>query len=177
MKESRVNRSQKTATVEEIRAKAQPASIAVVTNFQGMPVEELTKLRVKIREAGGDYLVVKNTLARLAFNGGTHDVIKDQFKENCGVALGSSDPMPVVKALTDFAKTSKKFAVRHASLEGKFLTAANVAELARLPGRPELLAQTLGTMNAVPTNFVSLFANVIRGMLYALKAIEEQKAA
>ena len=172
-----MNRSQKAAVMEEIRAKTQSASIAVVTDFQGMPVEELTKLRVKIREAGGEYLVVKNTLARVAVSGGTHDVIKDKFKENCGVALGASDPVPVAKALTDFAKTSKKFAVRHASREGKFLTAADVTELARLPGKPELLAQTLGTMNAVPTNFVSLFANIIRGMLYALKAIEEQKAA
>ena len=172
-----MNRSQKTAVLEEIKAKAVGSSLAVVTDFKGMSVEELTKLRVKIREAGGEYYVVKNTLARIAFTGSAHDVIKDKFKENCGVALGSSDPVPVAKALTDFAKTSKQFAVRHASLEGKFLTAQNVTDLAKLPGKRELLAQTLGTMNAVPTQFVSLFANIIRGMLYALKAIEEQKAA
>ncbi len=173
-----MNRSQKAAVLEEIKAKAVGSSIAVVTDFKGMSVEELTRLRVKIREAGGEYYVVKNTLARIAFTDSPHDVIKDKFKENCGVVLGSSDPVPVAKALTDYAKMSKKqFTVRHASLEGKFLTAQNVTELAKLPGRPELLAQTLGTMNAVPTSFVSLFANMIRGMLYALKAIEEQKAA
>lgn len=172
-----MNRSQKAAVMEEIRAKAGSASIAVVTDFQGMSVEELTSLRVKVREAGGEYIVVKNTLASLAFADGTHDAIKDMFKENCGVALGITDPVPVAKALTEFAKTSKKFTVRHASLEGKVLPAQSVEALAKLPGKQELLAQTLGTMNAVPTNFVSLFANMIRGMLYALKAIEEQKAA
>ena len=85
--------------------------------------------------------------------------------------------MAIAKAVSDFAKTSKKLTVRHGSLEGKFLSADQLEALARLPGRNELLAQTLGTLNAVPTNFVSLLANIIRGMLYALKAIEEKKAA
>ena len=67
--------------------------------------------------------------------------------------------------------------MRHGSLEGKFLSAVQLEALAKLPGRNELLAQTLGTLNAVPTNFVSLLANTIRGVLYALKAIEEKKAA
>ena len=66
--------------------------------------------------------------------------------------------------------------MRAASLEGKEMTPAQVEALATLPSKEQLLGQVLGTMNAVPTNFVSLFANIIRGMLYALKAIEEQKA-
>ena len=103
-----------------------------------MTVEELTSLRDSLRKAGGEYYVVKNTLARIAFTGGPHDVVKDKFHENCAIALGFDDPVAVAKALS--------------------------------------LGQVLGTMNAVPTNFVSLFANIIRGMLYALKAIEEQKA-
>ena len=85
--------------------------------------------------------------------------------------------MPVAKAVSDFAKTSKLFAVRLASLEGKALSADQVESLAKLPGKQEMLGQLLGTMNAVPTNFVSLFANMVRPLLYALKAIEEKKAA
>lgn len=172
-----MNRTDKAALIEKIKASADGASIAVVADFKGMPVEEMTRLRVKLRESGGELLVVKNTLARIAFDGGAHDVIKDHFRENCAIALGSQDPVAVAKAVADFAKTSKKFAVRHGSLEGKFLTADQLDALAKLPGKQELLAQTLGTMNAVPTNFVSLLANVIRGMLYALKALEEKKAA
>lgn len=172
-----MNRSDKAAIIEAIKTKVESASITVVTDFKGMPVEELTRLRVALRSAGCEYYVVKNTLARIALTGGRHDSIKGDFKENCAIALGFQDPVAVAKALSEFTKTSKIFKLRHASLEGKALTAAQVDNLAKLPSKEQLLAQTLGTMNAVPTNFVSLFANMIRGMLYALKAIEEKKAA
>ena len=85
--------------------------------------------------------------------------------------------MAVAKALSDFAKTSKLLEIRHGSLEGKNMSAAQVEALAALPSKDQLLAQVLGTMNAVPTNFVSLFANMVRPLMYALKAIEEKKAA
>ncbi|SHN71866.1 50S ribosomal protein L10 [Desulfovibrio litoralis] len=171
-----MNRSEKATIIDAIKSKADKASIAVVTDFKGMPVEEMTRLRVKLREQNGDLCVVKNTLAKLALTDGPHDVIKDNFKENCAVALGSADPVALAKVVTEFVKTSKTLKIRHASLEGQFLSVAQLEALSKLPGRQELLAQVLGTMNAVPTNFVSLFANVIRGMLYALKAIEEKKA-
>lgn len=175
--ENHVKRSEKAVIIEAIKAKTASASITVVTDFKGMPVEELTRLRVKLREAGGEYYVVKNTLARIAFTGGAHDSIKDDFKENCAIALGFQDPVAVAKAVSEFAKTSKIFKVRHGSLEGKALSAAQVDNLAKLPSKEQLLGQMLGTMNAVPTSFVSLFANMIRPLLYALKAIEEKKAA
>lgn len=171
-----MDRSGKAAIIEAIRTSANKASFAVITDFKGMTVEELTNLRVGLRKAGGEYHVVKNTLARIALTGGTHDSIKENFHENCGVALGFDDPVAVAKALSDFAKQSKLFQIRSASLNGKPLAAEQVDALAKLPNREQLLGQLLGTMNAVPTNFVSLFANILRGLLYALKAIEEQKA-
>ncbi len=170
-------RSEKATIIEAVKARAEASSIAVVTEFKGMTVEELTRLRVKLREAGGEYYVVKNTLARIAFTGTSHDSIKDRFKENCAIALGFKDPVAVAKALNEFAKTSKLFKVRHGSLQGKAMTAEQVENLAKLPSREVLLAQVLGTMNAVPTNFVSLFGNILRGLLYALKAVEEKKAS
>lgn len=170
-----MNRSEKAVIIEAIKSRADAASFAALTDFKGMPVEELTNLRVRLRDAGGEYHVVKNTLARIALTGGTHDAIKDKFHENCGVAFGFDDPVAVAKALSDFAKQSKLFGLRCASLDGKEMSADQVEALAKLPGREQLLGQLLGTMNAVPTNFVSLFANMLRGLLYALKAIEEQK--
>ena len=85
--------------------------------------------------------------------------------------------MAVAKAVSDFAKQSKLFKLSCASLYGKEMTPEQVDALAKLPSREQLLGQLLGTMNAVPTQFVSLFANIQRGLLYALKAIEEQKKA
>ena len=171
-----MNRSGKAAIIEAVKARADKASFAVITDFKGMTVEELTNLRVALRNAGGEYLVVKNTLARIALTDGTHDAIKDKFHDNCGVAFGFDDPVAVAKALSDFAKQSKLFELRCASLDGKAMDAAQIDALAKLPGREQLLGQLLGTMNAVPTNFVSLFANVVRGLLYALKGIEDQKS-
>ncbi len=172
-----MNRSEKAAIIAEVKSKVDAASFAVVTDFKGMTVEELTNLRVKLREVGGEFYVVKNTLARLAFTETQHECIKDMFKENCAVALGYEDPVAVAKAVSEFAKSSKLFTLRHGSLQGKMMTAEQVDDLAKLPSKEVLLAQVLGTMNAVPTNFVSLLGNMVRPLLYALKAIEEKKAA
>lgn len=170
-----MNKSEKAVIIEAIKSRANDASFAAITDFKGMTVEELTGLRVRLRNAGGEYHVVKNTLARIALTDGKHDTLKDKFHENCAVALAFDDPVQVAKALNDFVKQSKLFQLRCGSLDGKPMDAAQIEALAKLPGREQLLGQLLGTMNAVPTNFVSLLANVIRGLLYALKAIEEQK--
>lgn len=171
-----MTKSEKAVIIEGIRKRADDSSFAALTDFKGMSVEELTGLRVRLRQAGGEYHVVKNTLARIAFTDGKHDVLKDKFHENCGVALAFDDPVQVAKALSDFARQSKLFKLRDGSLDGKGMTSEQIEALAKLPGREQLLGQLLGTMNAVPTNFVSLFANIIRSLLYALKAIEEKKA-
>ena len=170
-----MDRSGKAAIIEAFKALAEKASFAAITDFKGMTVEELTNLRVDLRKSGAEYHVIKNTLGRIALTDGKHDSLKDKFHENCGVALGFDDPVAAAKSISEFAKKSQLFAVRCASLDGKPMTAEQVAALAKLPGKEQLLAQMLGTFNAVPTNFVSLFANILRGLLYALKAIEEQK--
>lgn len=171
-----MQKSEKAVIIEDIRNRANAASLAALTDFKGMTVEELTGLRGRLREAGGEYHVVKNTLARIALTGGKHDVIKDEFHDNIGIALAFEDPVAVAKALSDFAKGSKLFQLRNSSLDGKELSPEDLNALAKLPSKSQLLAQLLGTMNAVPTNFVSVLANVIRGLLYALKAIEEKKS-
>jgi len=172
-----VQRAQKNEIIEKLRAKADRAGIAVVTDFRGMTVEELTELRIKLRAVGIDYQVVKNTLARLAVKDGVHSALKDHLTENNAVAFGYDDPVVAAKVLVDYAKTSKKFAIKLASLTGKIIDADGVTELSKLPSKPELLARALGTMNAVPTNCVSLLANVIRGMLNALTALKEKREA
>lgn len=172
-----MNRQEKAAVIEGLKDMASRASVAVVTDFKGMSVEEMTGLRVKLRAAGCDYQVVKNTLARIAFTDSPHDCLKESFKESCGIAFGYDDPVAAAKIIVDFEKDSKKFTVRHASLEGKFMEMEAVKALSKLPSREELLAKLLGTMNAVPTSFVSLLANVPRGFLNVLTAVKDQKEA
>ncbi len=170
-----MDKSGKAAIIEGFKEKSTKSSFACVTNFKGMTVEELTKLRVTVHSAGGEYHVIKNTLGRIAVTDTNHDVLKDKFHENTGVALGFDDPVAVAKSIVDFAKSSQLFEIKCASLDGKYMEKDKIEALSRLPGREQLLAQMLGTFNAVPTNFVSLFANIIRQMLYALNAIKEKK--
>jgi large subunit ribosomal protein L10 len=170
-----VNRAEKAQVIEQIQQRAQAAGIALVTDFRGLKVSELEELRAKLRENNIDFQVVKNTLARIAFQDSPHAVLTSEFKDCCGVAFGYDDPVVAAKLLSDFAKKNKKFELRLASYEGQLLSEEAVTELSRLPGREELLAKLLSTMNAVPTNFVGLFANLLRNLLYALNGIKEQK--
>jgi len=171
-----MNRSEKAQVIDQIKVKADRASICVVTDFRGLKVEEMTNLRVKLRQQGVDYAVVKNTLARIAVTDGTHKALAERLKENNAIAFGYEDPVATAKALVDFAKANKKFSVKFASLEGKLLDEPQVQALAKLPGKQQLLGMVLGTMNAVPTGFVSLLANVPRGLLNVLTALKDKKA-
>jgi len=170
-----VNRAQKSEIIKKLHGKAEAASVAIVTDFKGLKVEDVIPLRVKLRENGIDYHVVKNTLARIALNDTKHAVLQDSLKECCAIAFSPADPVAAAKVLVEFGKTTKNFSMRFASLNGQFLTSSQVEELAKLPSREVLLAKALGTMNAVPTNFVCLFANVLRTFLYALNAVKDQK--
>ena len=172
-----MNRQEKAQIIEQLHEKVSRASIAIVTDFKGLTVEEMTTLRAKCFEAGVDYQVVKNTLARLALSDTDHGGLSEHLKENCAVALGYEDPVAPAKTLADYAKENKKFSLRFGSLEGKFLDTDAVKELAKMPSKPELLSSVLGTMQAVPRNFVCLFANIERKFLYALTAIKDQKEA
>lgn len=172
-----MNRQEKAQIIEGLKEKASKASIAVVTDFKGMTVEEMDSLRDKLFEVDVDYQVVKNTLARLALEGTDHAHLSEHFKENCAVALGYDDPVACAKVVANFAKDSKQFDLKFASLEGQYLDETAVKELAKMPSRPELLSSMLGTMQAVPRNFVCLFANVQRKLLWALTAIKDQQEA
>lgn len=170
-----MERKQKAEIIEQLHEKASQASIALVTDFRGLKVEEMEELRGKLREGNVEFQVVKNTLASIALQGSPHEVIKDEFKDCCAIAFGYDDPVVAAKILAEYAKANKKFELRFASYEGKLLDSQQITDLSRLPGREELLGQLLRTCNAVPTNFVGLFANLLRNMLYALNGIKEQK--
>lgn len=174
-----MNRAEKAEVISRLSESAGKASIAVVTDFKGMTVEEMTGLRKQLRDSGVDYYVVKNSLARIAFTDGTHEVLADKLKDNNAIAFGYDDPVAPAKVLSQYVKANPKtkLNVKCGSLEGSFLDEAGIKALAQLPGREELLAKMLGTMNAVPQNFVGLLANVMRGVLNALNAIKDQKEA
>lgn len=170
-----MNRAEKASIIDELHQKVNNASIALVTDFRGLKVEEIEELRSKLRQNKVSFQVVKNTLARLALENSPHQVIKDEFKDCCALALGFDDPVVAAKVLAEFARANKKFALRFASYQGQMLSAEDIVSLSKLPGREELLATLLRTCNAVPSNFVGLFANLLRNLLFALQGIRDQK--
>ena len=170
-----MDRNAKAAIIDALRVKAGKAQIMVVTDFKGLKVEEMTDLRVKLRAQQIELQVVKNTLARIAFTESAFKPLGDVLKENCAVVIGYDDPVLAAKVITDYAKSNKKFTIRYANLQGKQISDEGLKNLSKLPSRPELLAQALGTMRAVPQNFVSLLANVPRSFLNVLTAIKDEK--
>ncbi|MFP4212578.1 MAG: 50S ribosomal protein L10 [Desulfohalobiaceae bacterium] len=171
-----MNRAEKAEVIGKLHQEVSSASIALVTDFRGLKVEEMEELRGKLKESNVSFQVVKNTLASLALQDSPHEVIKDDFRDCCALALGFDDPVVAAKVLAEFAKKNKKFELRFGSYEGQKLSAEDIVSLSQLPGRQELLAQMLRACNAVPTNFVGLFANLLRNLLYALQGIQDQKS-
>lgn len=170
-----MNRNDKEAVVSEVSQRLTRASAVILTDFSGLKVEQMTDLRQKLRDSGSEYLVVKNTLLKLASKGTeTESLVQDLTGPN-GLGFSYDDPVELAKVLVDFAKDNPKLEIKEGVLDGKVISTAEVTALAKLPSREVLLAQLLGVMNGVARNFVSVLAAVPRGLVTALKQIEEQK--
>ena len=171
-----MNRSDKQVVVDSMAERLGRAKALVLTNFNGLKVEQMTELRQQLRDKDLEYVVVKNTLLKRAAEGLSAAKLADQMVGPNGLAISYDDPVALTKALVDFAKTNPKLELRGGLLEGKPISAAEVGDLAKLPSREVLLAMLLGAMNGVPRNLVSVLAAVPRSLMNVLKAIEEQKA-
>jgi len=170
-----LNRNQKTDVVSELNESFSRAKFAVVTDFSGLKVTELEKLRKNLRDSDAQIQVAKNTLLRLAVKGTAYEGLSESFIGTTAVAVGFKEPVGPAKILTAFAAEFNAFTIRSAALDGTMLSAADVLALSKLPGRDELLAKLLGTMAAVPTGFVRVLSAIPKKFLYALIAIKEQK--
>lgn len=160
---------------EEIHEKFSRSSIVILTDYKGMDVAALTDLRRRLREAGVEYKVAKNTLLRRASEGTEVAPLSERFTGPSAVAISYSDPVTPAKVLTDFAKTNDKLEIRSAVMQGRMLDFSGIKALSALPSREVLLAQALSVMNAVPTSFVRVLAAVPQNFLYLLQALRTRK--
>ncbi len=169
------SREEKAQSIETLKKQAEQANIALVSDFRGLDVGNLEKIRNELKDNNIHYQVVKNTLACIAFQGTVHEVLNEHMNECCAVAFGYDDPVSVAQILVKHEKGFNAFSLKHGSYNGKFLDSEQIRELAKLPSRDQLLSQLLCTMNAVPTNFVNVCANVMRYFLNALNEVKNQK--
>lgn len=170
-----MDRTEKEQVVAELREKLQQATAAILTDYRGMTVAEMTELRDALAAEKVECRVVKNTLVRLASQDTNYAAMQEQLKGTCALVIGYSDPAIPAKILKKFTKTNDKLQVKAGVLGSRLLSSEQVAALADLPPREELLAKLLGTLTAVPTGLVSVLSGVPRAFVGALAAIQRQK--
>lgn len=168
------SRAEKEAIVRELKEKFEGAQAAVLTDYRGMNVAEATNLRKKLREAGCEFKVVKNTLARLAARQTGLEGLAPYLEGPLAIAF-SKDPVAPAKILYEFIRENKKMEIKAGVLEGNIIDAGKVKELAELPSREILLAKVLGGMQAPLSGFVSVLSGTLRSFVYALEAVRKQR--
>ena len=172
-----LNLSQKKELVERLSKQLADAEISILVDYKGLTVSQVTELRAKLRDAGAQMEVVKNTLMRLAAKGTGSEVMTDLFKGPNAIIISQEDPVAPAKIIVDFLKDNEKIELKGAALGGKLLSDEEVKQLAKMPSKEELLAKLVYTLNAVPTNLVNVLSGVPRAFLNVLNAVKDQKDA
>lgn len=145
-----MNRSEKHAFVEVLRASILESSVVVVTHQSGLTVGEAETLRTKMRAAGASYKVVKNTLACLAIEGTEYAVLKDLLQGPCSLSY-SKDPVAAAKISVQFSKDNEKLTIVGGAMKGQLLDKKSIAQLAELPSLDEMRAKMLAVVQAPAT--------------------------
>ena len=160
-----------------IKEKIDKAQVAIVTEYKGLSVEEITNLRRALQKDGGDYMVTKNTLVKIAVKGTEYEALTDKMSGPIALAFGFEDPVTPAKAVAKFIKDTKKGAIVGAVLDGKLLTEAETKALAELPTKEELFAKMLGSINSPASGIANSINAVLSQLTRAMAAVRDQKAA
>jgi large subunit ribosomal protein L10 len=146
-----------------------------VAQFQGMTVLQDTELRQKIRGTNSSYRVVKNTLARKAAEGTAAEGVSKSFDGSTAIAYNASDPVSLAKALTAYAKTNPLFVFKAGIVEGRVINLADIASIAAMPSKEELIAKLLFLINAPAQRLAVAMNGVARNLAVVMKQAVEQK--
>jgi large subunit ribosomal protein L10 len=167
----------KAEKIEEIKSNIEKAQVAILTEYKGFSVEEITKLRRAIQENGGDYMVTKNTLAKIAVKGTPYEVMADSMKGPIAIAFGFQDQVGPAKAIAKFIKDTKKGSILGGAMDGKLLSVAEVEAISKLPSKEELIAKMLGSINSPASGIVGSINAVMSQLTRTMAAVRDSKAA
>ncbi|MGE5551426.1 MAG: 50S ribosomal protein L10 [Bacteroidota bacterium] len=169
-------RPEKEATVAEVKERLQRAKVVVLADYRGLNVGEVTELRRRLREAGVEYKVIKNTLATRAAQEAAIDGLDAFLVGPTAMAFGYDDPAAPAKILAAFAREHKNLALKAGVLEGRAIDQAQVKALADLPSREQLLGMVAGMFQAPFRGLVTVLSGPMRNLAYGLEALRKQRA-
>ncbi len=172
-----LNISQKKEVVDRLSKQLSSAEITILIDYKGLDVLKMTELRAKLRDAGVQIEVVKNTLLIRASEGCDSALMQDLYKGPNAIVISAEDPVAPAKILVDFAKDNDKLEIKAGAFSGKLLSVEEITQLAKMPSKEELLTKLVCTLNAVPTSFVTVLSGVPRAFVNVLNAIKDQKDA
>ena len=170
-------RPEKTAEVQAITAHLQSAKSVVLADYQGMTVAQMTNFRVKCREKNVVCRVVKNRLAKIAYDQANVTVLREHLTGPMALIISAGSQVDPAKIVVEFAKDVDKLKIRGGYVDGGFLTARQVEALSRVPSRDELYAQMMGSINAPLTGIAGTLNGVMSAVVRAVDAVAKQKAA
>ncbi|MDI6736678.1 MAG: 50S ribosomal protein L10 [bacterium] len=161
--------------VNELKEKLTKISSAIVMDFRGLTVKEMTDLRRQLKTANIDYKIIKNNLMFRAVNESDLKALHPYLQGPTAVAFGLDDPTVPVKILINFIKEYKKLEIKAGIIQGRVFNAEELTQISKLPSKEILLAQFIGGIQAPLAGLVNVLSGTIRGLLNVLKAIEEKK--
>lgn len=166
-------KSEKQQDLDKLKTELAKVSTVILTTFQGITVENDTKLRRAVQAAGGKYQVVKNTLAELAGTGTPAEGVLKNLKGTNSIAYTNTDPVALAKALTKVAKEVPSFQFKSGVVEGRVISIAEIQQLATMPSKDELISKIMfllnapaqriaATLNALPRNLAATVSEAVK---------------